>query len=229
VTLHFVPAAAIATTYLIGTFLPLSSRAPHLLILMLAFACIGMPLQLGIIAWFSRSAGRPVVELRAPLPLWQHIAGAIVLICIDFAILQLPVGSISNYLATHVFRWLPIAFAPEADNDLALVNRRLLLPLLVAQLLIDGIINPIVEERYFRGFLLSQLVEWGFAAPVANTLFFAIAHFWQPYNYVSIFLFVLPLTLFTWWRKNYYAQAFVHCFANSFNATLALVSFLRRG
>ena len=57
-------------------------------------------------------------------------------------------------------------------------------------------------------------------------MFFALAHFWQPYNYLSIFVYVLPLTLFTFWRKNYYAQAFVHCFANSFGATLALAALI---
>jgi membrane protease YdiL (CAAX protease family) len=225
--LHFAPAAAIAAVYLLLSSLAPRVHMPRLLALMIAFVFAGIPLQLAIIRNASRRAGHSVVTFRKRLPLWQHVAGALLLIAIDFALLRLPLGRVSEFLATHVFKWLPVAFSPGADDDLAGVGRGLLLAVLVTQLVIDGIVNPIVEERYFRGFLLPSLGRWRGAAPVASTLFFALAHFWQPYNVVSIFAFVLPLTLFTWWRRNYYTQAFVHCFANSLGATMALVAFFK--
>jgi CAAX protease family protein len=227
IVLHFLPAIAIAGAYWLVT--PWASRmgVPHVAVLLAAFAVIGIPLQLGIIRRLSRAAGHSVVRFITPIPLWQHVAGAAFLIAIELLLLRAPLGHVSDYLAGHVFASLPAAFSPAADEDLATASRNILLPMLLFQLLIDGIINPLVEERYFRGFLLPQLSRLRLGAPVVSTMLFAIAHFWQPYNYLSIFIYVLPLTLFTWWRKNYYAQAFVHCFANSFGAALALAAYFR--
>jgi membrane protease YdiL (CAAX protease family) len=227
IALHFLPAIAIAVVYWLVT--PWASREgiPHVAVLLAAFAVIGIPLQLGTIRRMSKVVGHSVVRFVTPIPLWQHAAGAVFLIAIEFLLLRLPLGRVSDFLAGHLFSGMPAAFTPSSDDDLAMTGRSILLPVLLLQLLIDGIINPLVEERYFRGFLLPQLSRLRLAAPVASTMFFAIAHFWQPYNYVGIFVYVLPLTLFTWWRKNYYAQAFVHCFANSFGAVLALAAYFR--
>ncbi|MEA2414565.1 MAG: protease family protein [Thermoanaerobaculia bacterium] len=227
IVLHFLPAIAIAGAYWLATPWTSKNGVPHVAVLLAAFAVIGIPMQLGIIRRVAKAAGHSVVRFVSPIPLWQHIVGAIVLIAIEFLLLRLPLGRVSDYLAGHVFISLPAAFSPAADDDLAMTSRSILLPVLLLQLLIDGIINPLVEERYFRGFLLPQLGRLRLGAPVVSTLLFAIAHFWQPYNYLSIFVYVLPLTLFTWWRKNYYQQAFVHCFANSFGAVLALAAYFR--
>lgn len=54
-----------------------------------------------------------------------------------------------------------------------------------------------------------------------------VAHLWQPYNYVTIFAMVLPLTLITWWRKNIYVQIVAHCLANTIGATMSLVAYLQ--
>jgi uncharacterized protein len=227
IVLHFLPAIAIACAYWFVT--PWTSRngVPHVAVLLAAFAVIGIPMQLGIIRRTAKAVGHSVVRFVSPIPLWQHVVGAVVLIALELLLLRLPLGRVSDYLAGHGFPTLPAAFSPAADDDLAMTSRSILLPVLMLQLLIDGIINPLVEERYFRGFLLPQLGRLRLGAPVLSTFLFAIAHFWQPYNYLSIFVFVLPLTLFTWWRKNYYAQAFVHCFANSFGAVLALAGYFR--
>jgi uncharacterized protein len=62
---------------------------------------------------------------------------------------------------------------------------------------------------------------------VLNTALFTVGHFWQPYNYVSIFVAVLPLTIVTWWRRNIYVQMTLHCLANSIGASMALCAFFK--
>ena len=225
--LHFAPAVAVGTGYLLFASVATPIGLPRTAALLAAFLLVGIPVQLTVIRKVSQAVGHSAVHYQVQLPLWQHILGALGLIAIGFGLLQLPLGRVSEYLATHAFWWVPTAFSAAADNDLATTSRAILLPVLLFQLLIDGLINPLVEERYFRGFLLSQLEGLGAFAPVVNTAFFALGHVWQPHNYVSIFVYVLPLTFFTWWRKNYYVQAFVHCLANSIGATLALAAFVR--
>src|SRR6478672_8266445 len=135
--LHFAPAIAVAAGYLIFASVASAVHLPRLAGLLGAFLVIGIPVQLTIIRKVSKSAGHSAVHYRARLPIWQHILGALALIAILFGLLQLPLGRASDFLATHVFSWVPTAFSPAADADLATVSRTVLLPVLILQLLID--------------------------------------------------------------------------------------------
>ena len=159
------------------------------------------------------------------MPFW--LAGALVLGSFAIAIgmvALLPFERTSSYLAENVFWWFPAAARPI---DVAAGTEAFVLPTLVLQVVIDGVVNPVVEELYFRGFLLPRLAHLGWRAPVINTALFALAHLWQPYNYVAIFAMVLPLTLITWWRKSLYVQLVAHCLANTIGATASLVAHLQ--
>jgi membrane protease YdiL (CAAX protease family) len=223
--LHLLPGFLVGFFYFITAEVFVPAGLPRLLALLLGFLVVGIPAQLIVLRRASKRAGHSVIRYRTPLPLWHHVGGAVVLIVVVILLLRLPLGTTARYLAAHVFGFLPVAFAPSADDQLATLRHTIVLITLVLQLLIDGVVNPIVEETYFRGFLLPQLERLGPMAPIVNTLLFALGHFWQPYNYISIFVYVLPLTFFTWWKRNYYVQAFVHCLANSIGAVLALDMF----
>jgi membrane protease YdiL (CAAX protease family) len=188
-----------------------------------------MPLQLGIMKHEATAEGKDsikqVIGLRQRVPLWQ--AGALVLGFFALAIgmfALLPLEQTSTYLAENVFWWFPAAARPTTT---ALSAGAFVLPILIFQILIDGAANPVVEEVYFRGYLLPRLAHLGWLAPVINTALFTAAHLWQPYAYVTIFVMVLPLTLITWWRKSFYVQMVAHCLANTVGATTSLVAHLQ--
>jgi membrane protease YdiL (CAAX protease family) len=91
---------------------------------------------------------------------------------------------------------------------------------------IDGVVTPVTEEVYFRGYLLPRMGYLGGWAPAVNALLFAVQHFWQPYNWVLIFLLSLCLTYVVWWKPNIYIAMLLHGSANTIGAVLALVGFL---
>ena len=136
----------------------------------------------------------------------------------------LPLEQTSTYLAENVFWWFPAAARPGTT---AAGAGAFVLPILILQVLIDGVANPVVEELYFRGYLLPRLAHLGWLAPFINTALFTVAHLWQPYAYVTIFVMVLPLTLITWWRKSFYVQMVAHCLANTIGATMSLMAHLQ--
>jgi len=167
-----------------------------------------------------------VIPFREPIPFWLGallVAGTFGLALAMLAVL--PLDRFSTFLAERVFWWFPAAArpAPEGSGGGAVV-----LVTLMAQVIIDGVANPIVEELYFRGYLLPRLATLGWLAPVVNTFLFALGHLWQPYNYLTIFLLVLPLTFITWWRKNIYVQMAAHCLANTIGASMALAGYFGR-
>ena len=76
-----------------------------------------------------------------------------------------------------------------------------------------NVILPIVEELYFRGFLLPRMERWGFWAPVLNMVLFSVYHLWAP-SLTDQFLRVagfLPVVLLVWWKRDIRIAIFVHC------------------
>jgi uncharacterized protein len=166
---------------------------------------------------------RGVVRFRRPMPLWQYAALYVPMLAFAFAALfaTLP---LSSFLAERVFFWLPPYLLPSWE-PLVTPATGLVLFALLAKLVFDGLMNPIFEEMYFRGFLLPRIGYMGVFAPAANALLFAAAHYWQPYNWPLIFLLVLVNAYVVWWKRNIYIAMLLHCSANTIGAALSLLAF----
>ena len=65
-------------------------------------------------------------------------------------------------------------------------------------------LGPIVEELYFRGWLLPRLERFGRCAPVLNAALFSLYHVWAPWQVVSRFVAVLPFIGAVWLQRNVY-------------------------
>ena len=227
--LHFLPAIAVFGFYLIALRALAGLGAAQTAALLLAFTVVGMPLQLAIMRRAATAAGhgsiRDAIAFRQPQPAWLTIALVIAAFALVAAMLaMIPFDRISTGLAERVFWWMPAAARPASAVTGA---GAFVMATLVLQIVIDGIVNPIVEELYFRGFLLPRLSHLGWRAPLYSAALFTLAHLWQPHNYITIFATVLPLTYITWWRKNIYVQMIAHCLANTIGATLSLVAYVQ--
>jgi membrane protease YdiL (CAAX protease family) len=227
VALHLLPGIAVFGSYLLAAPLVTKLGAPQTAALLLAFMIVGMPLQLAIMKRHAMTEGktsiREMIAFRQPQPVWLTMVLVVAAFALSVGMLAVfPFDRVSAGLADNLFWWLPAAARPSTAP---LGLGTLVLATLILQILIDGIVNPIVEEVYFRGFLLPRLSHLGWLAPLVSTALFTLAHLWQPHNYVTIFALVLPLTFITWWRKNIYVQLIAHCLANTIGAVMALLAY----
>ena len=85
---------------------------------------------------------------------------------------------------------------------------------LVAFLAINGLVGPIVEELYFRGYLLPRMEWMGLWAPLANVSLFSLYHFWSPWQLVARILGFAPTVYAVRWKQNIYLGMAVHCSLN---------------
>src|SRR5918997_5892040 len=166
---------------------------------------------------------REVVRFRRSMPLWQYAALYVPMLALAFAIL-FATQPLSSFLAERVFFWLPPYLLPSWEQPVG-PAQGLVLFALVAKLLFDGLAFPILEEAYFRGFLLPRMTYLGVLAPAVNALLLAIWHLWQPYNWPLIFVLALVQAYVVWWKRNIYISMLLHCSANTIGAALALVAF----
>jgi membrane protease YdiL (CAAX protease family) len=110
------------------------------------------------------------------------------------------------------------------DPDLyAGYNQSSLVVIFVLALIVRGFAIPIVEELYFRGFLLPRLSRFNFWAPVIGGLFFAIYHVWQPMAFLTVFVTGIILGAIVQWKHNVYLSIILHVFANTLSAGMALM------
>jgi uncharacterized protein len=84
------------------------------------------------------------------------------------------------------------------------------------------VIGPVVEELYFRGFLLPRVPAGRAAAVIVNAALFAVYHFWQPYAWLTVFVFALPLAVVACRPRGVVVAVIVHCAVNAMAFVLML-------
>ncbi len=228
--LHLLPGALIVTCYVIAAPHVVQLGFPPGLALLIGFAVVGIPLELGYLLYQGKRRNGTVsvhgiVLYREPMPIWQYVSLFFLLLVLAFGVL-LTVSPLTDFLTDRVFSWLPSYLLPNVEPLHRQPARTAVLLVLVTALVVDGIVNPVVEELYFRGYLLPRISRLGWLSPFVSALLFTLAHFWQPYNYPLILLIQLPLAYIVYWKKNIYIAILTHCAVNTIGALVSLVSFL---
>jgi len=231
--MHLLPGIAILAVYvgIAPTFVDEGFRAE--LALNLSFLIAGVPLPLAYLYYLGkRTTGGwsldGIVLYRTKIPVGQYwqILVAFVLFASYLILISNLTNGIPAYIRSTFMRDFPDWFVnPYRLSELQPSDRVLMLTL-IARLVLDGIIHPIVEELYFRGYLMPRLSRFNAWCPVWCALFFAMFHLWQPQNIPVIFLSVLPWMYLVWWKRNVYLSILIHCLGNSIGASIALIEFV---
>ena len=156
---------------------------------------------------------RPLVELRGGLGLRKIAALAIGLFALG-VVLTGVLSLIDRVLMTGVFAGLPSWWLVSDPTAILDAPRGLLVVTLAVGFVMNGFVGPIVEESYFRGYLLPRLSRLGRRAPVLNSVLFSLYHFWQPWALVSRLGYVLPYAVAVHRTRSVALGMTVHCAAN---------------
>lgn len=124
------------------------------------------------------------------------------------------------FIKTSFFSWFPQNLVFSADYSMH--TKPQLLVILLISFLIFGIIGPIVEEIYFRGFLLPRMEWMGWGAPIVNAFLFSLYHFWSPWQMITRFIAVIPLCIFAYKTKNIKVVIIAHCLLNIIGDSIAI-------
>jgi membrane protease YdiL (CAAX protease family) len=101
---------------------------------------------------------------------------------------------------------------------------------LMAYFVLNVFAGPIVEELYFRGYLLPRMMRFGRWAPLLNVTLFSLYHFWAPWQFLSRIAGLTPLVYAVWWKRNIYLGMAVHVALNGIGtATISALVLSRLG
>jgi membrane protease YdiL (CAAX protease family) len=226
VGLHLVPGLAALLAYV--ALLPLTRAAglPSVAALAGAGLLAAPAVQLGLIARHRRRRpDEPALALRTRLPLPRLFGWAAVEIAAAAAAFAVT-APLVRLLQTRVFGWWPTTWTIQLGTDGRYCDRALLV---TAGLLFVGsvLVAPVVEELYFRGFLLprmpSRLGRWRIPAHVG---LFAGYHVWSPWLIPTRVLAILPLAAIATRTRDVRVGIVAHVLLNATDLA-ALLIFLR--
>jgi membrane protease YdiL (CAAX protease family) len=183
-----------------------------------------IPFELGVLFFegkkrngsFSLSG---IVVYRERIPLWQYFLW-VPLLVVWSSIGAILFSPMADFLVNTLFSWLPAWFTYSNDSTTSKV-------ILVVMVTLYGIANvsaAIVEELYFRGYLLPRLARIKGCAPLINTLLFALQHFLTPWQMPFIILGVLPQAFLVSKKRNIYLGILAHGILNLFSTILLIIS-----
>ena len=123
------------------------------------------------------------------------------------------------YLNHTLFAWLPKWYSVQNFSGYATGKVK---TTLVLNLLLNGLVAPLAEEVYFRGYLLPRMKTWGKYAFVVNAVLFSIYHFWQPYVYLTLILALMPMIYLVYKTRDLRLGILTHSLLNITGAVLSL-------
>ena len=218
---HLYPGVLITLFFILVTPYFINNGLPPQLSMLVAIVMVVVP-----IIYFHLYKAKQKEELGRIKDLFSHTqklanrkAILYTLGLIVFAFLVYGLMQPLNEVITDKFLfWLPDWYQVR---DFSGYSRNIILLTLVLNLVLNGILAPVAEELYFRGYLLPRMETWGKMAPIVNAVLFSLYHFWQPQIYLTLIIALVPLSFLTWKTKSLKLAIYAHCGLNIVGAILS--------
>lgn len=195
--------------------------------LLLAIIFILIPFELGYLFFEGkRVSGRftlqNVVLYREPIPIWHYVLFVLLLLVWMLTVFAL-LAPMDGYLAQRFFSWLPEWSNPATSlTKLSQYPRDVLVATFIAEIVLS-IAAPIVEELYFRGYLLPRIPASRVWAPLISVVLFSVYHLFAPWQNISRIIAILPFVYVVAWKRNLYVGILTHA---AFNTILNVLGML---
>jgi uncharacterized protein len=218
VALHLLPGLAMVLAYVFSAPLVHRWGLPIAFTGSLSILFVLVPLELGIVLYHSRRHGgrwsfASAMSYREPMPRWQYLVLVPLLVVVYTMVIQAwqPV----ELALAEALWWVPAWIVnPLPQDGVQTYAAPVLLMTAVMRVLCTGLVAPIVEEIYFRGYLLPHIDRLGVGAPVLNAVLFACYHLWTVLLNPGRALAWLPIVYLVWRKRNIALGITVHILLN---------------
>lgn len=230
--LHLVPGALVVAAYaLLAAPFVRSIGYPIFFAWAVALVIVLVPVLLGLL-WLGRARNgrfslRGVLHyVDRPIPR-RRISWLIAGLIVWMTVVSLALTPLDNFVFEHLFTWVPFEGAGgSATTYLDGYSHSSIVATMLISLPLTGFGLPLIEELYFRGFLLPRLAHLGWKAPVLNTVLFSVYHFWAPWTVLSKLVFLFPAVWLVWRKRDIRISIGMHPGTTLLMATLGTVALI---
>lgn len=216
VLLHLVPGIMINLGYLMALRINALSHLPRSILLAMAATLFAVVFELGYLLYVSKKETNSfnvfkVLAYKKILSLKQNIGYTFVLMMIIGILMKL-IAPISEQLFDQVFYFINTDY--NFVQDMTVFSKNLVIWTTVVSFLSFTLLVPVIEELYFRGFLLSRMKWMGCYGVIINSVLFAMYHFWSPWLILARVIALTPLFYIVYKKESMLLGIIVHCLAN---------------
>jgi membrane protease YdiL (CAAX protease family) len=227
---HLLPGLVVMAIYVpFGSWL-VAHDYPSELAFVVAFLIAGVPLELGYLLRRGKLvSGRytlnGVVSLLQPMSRREWFIMGVLFGIIMFVPLLL-LSPVADAISELMPAWMPDFLTASYDWTDASAPQWVMVGTAVLSLVLVGLVFPLVEELYFRGYLLAHAAAHGRWAPTVCAALFTVQHYWQPHNWLLILSLNLMLVHLVLAKRNLWLGYVLHAFGNTVGGVLTLLSVL---
>jgi uncharacterized protein len=214
--LHLIPGIAFCIVYIFISKSGLLVGCPKIVIASLSSVFSTIPIELGLLFYaVKKDAGNynifNILGLKSRLSIVKMI-GFSLLLLVAGAIIMTVMKPFTDYSLNVVFHWIPDWYT--WSQDMSLYSRNMILLTIAADVIIFTLLVPVIEEFYFRGYLLSRMKWMGKYSVLFNVVLFSIYNFQTPWLLLTRILYMLPFVYLVYKKDSMKLGIFVHCIAN---------------
>lgn len=212
IVLHLFPGVIVGCFYFLALKPVANMGYPSFFAQFLAFAFILVPFELGFLfvqgkKKTGRFTLRGIISYQNSIPWWQYFVWVPIIFVIVGALMTL-FKPVDSYLQEVLFFWMP-----DVNTGLdGHYSKEILIVTYSVFLIINVFLAPMVEELYFRGYLLPRMK--GKYAILFHSFLFASIHVWSPWMIIARTIGFFPI-IFGTTRKNIYIGMIVHMLCNA--------------
>ena len=193
-----------------------------------------IPLQMGILFYEGRKLNnkfslKGVIRYTEKSSRKEYLIYIPLLIVFNLIMFLFIAPPVNDFMVETLFRWYPQEYNFQnamADSAVFAGYQGVQLGMIL-YIIGPAILGPLVEELYFRGYLLPRMGKYAKKwAPVINTTLFSLYHFFSPWENPIRILALIPLVYVVWRTKNIRFGIAVHIALNTFGGIIMLISVL---
>jgi membrane protease YdiL (CAAX protease family) len=211
--LHLLPGFLIGAVYFALTPILRSFGYPSITALMCSLILGLVPFELGFLLHAAKRKNgnfslNGVVLYRTPIPTWQYFVWVPILFVVLGIIFTL-MKPLDAFLQGGLFAWVP-----PLESGLESRYSQSALTITYGMVAVFGaVLAPLVEELYFRGYLLPRMGYAGKWAPLLHSFLFGLYHIWTPWMFITRTVGMLPI-VYAVQRRNLNIAIIVHVLVN---------------
>ena len=210
--LHLLPGILVGAFYFLALKPVAKIGYPSFFAQFLAFALILVPFELGfLLVQGKKKTGRytlrGIIRYQKSIPWWEYFVWVTIIFVIVGALMTL-FKPVDTLLQKYLFFWMPDVNT-GLDGNYSKTN---LIVTYSVFLIINVFLAPMVEELYFRGYLLPRMK--GKYAILFHSFLFATIHVFSPWMIIARTVGFLPIIIGTT-KKNIYVGMIVHMLCNA--------------
>lgn len=140
-------------------------------------------------------------------------------------VISMLLSPIETMIRDSVFSFIPAKYI-LGNYDISFYSQEKLLLTGVLGLAANGIIAPLFEELYFRGYLLPRINLSPLKSAALNAALFSLYHFYSPWCFLSRVLMMVPLYYWVIKKRNIRFSILAHIISNALTSISFLLSIL---